>query len=146
MTKKTFCEAEQRRLHKLNKFQLPNRYKKIGYYIMGISFSLMIAKIFFDEPTWVKPALSNILLLGFLMVSISKEKIEDEFIVSLRSQSDRIALILGVLYSIIQPYVNYFVEYLLRGDEASLDFSYFQVLYFILLVQLMFFHQLRKYS
>lgn len=144
MTKETLCEAERRRLEKMNKFQLPHAYKRIGYLISAMAFLLMIAKIFFEEPSWVKPLLSNILLFGLLMASISRDKDEDEMIVNLRSQSYRLAFILGVLYSFVQPYVNYYVALLIRPENASKDFSYFQVLAFMLLIQLMFFHQLKK--
>lgn len=144
MDNNTFCEAERRRLDKLNKFQLPNSYKKIGYLISAVAFLLMIAKIFFEEPSWVKPLLTNILLFGLLMASISRDKDEDEMIVNLRSQSYRLAFILGVLYSFIQPYVNYYVALLIRPENASTDFSYFQVLAFMLLIQLMFFRQLKR--
>ncbi|MDJ0645857.1 MAG: hypothetical protein QNJ57_07750 [Flavobacteriaceae bacterium] len=145
MTKETFCEAERRRLDKLNKFQLPHKFKKIGWSIVLMSFLLMIAKIFFNEPLWVKTVLNNIFLLGLLMVSISKEKVEDELIVSLRAQSYRLAFTIGVLYAIIQPLIEYFVDTLLQ-KEPSLGFSYFQVLIFMLFIQLAFFESLKKIS
>ena len=73
-----FCTTERNKLHRWGRFQLPNVYKKVGWSIVASAFALMIAKGFFDEPTWVKPVLRNLMILGFLMVSISKEKIEDE--------------------------------------------------------------------
>ena len=140
------CDKERRRLEMMNKFQLPNKFKKVGWSIVIIAFLLMIAKKFVEEPTWVKPFLSNTLLIGMLLVSMAKEKIEDEFIVSLRSQSYRLAFIIGVIYSLIQPYVNYYIAILVRGNDAKLSFDYFQVLFFMLLVQLLFFYKLKKYN
>ncbi|MFD2588501.1 hypothetical protein ACFSQJ_16305 [Croceitalea marina] len=141
---KNICESERNKLHRWGKFQLPNKYKKIGWAIIIGAFVLMIAKKFVDEPTWVKPVLRNVMILGFLMVSISKEKIEDELMASLRATSYRLALIIGVLYALIQPYVTYGIESLLDPANAKIDNGYFQVLLYILLVQIMFFHALKR--
>ena len=143
---KNICEAEQNKLQRWGKFQLPNKYKKIGWAIIIGVFILMIAKRFVDEPTWVKPVLRNVMILGFLMVSISKEKIEDELMASLRATSYRLALIIGVLYALVQPYVTYAIESLIDPENAVIDNGYFQVLLYILLVQIMFFHALKRSS
>jgi hypothetical protein len=144
--KESYCERERSKLERLNKFQLANKYKKVGYVIVIVAFALMIAKKFVDEPSWVKPILINILLLGMLIISISKEKVEDEYIDSLRSQSYRLAFVLAVVYSLVQPGVNYVVGLLLGKEEGSNEFSYFQVLFFMLVVQLMFFYQLKRFN
>ena len=146
MSKESICEKERSRLEKMNKFQLAHKFKKIGWYIVAITFLLMIAKKFVEEPEWVKLVLRNIFVIGLLLVSLSKDKIEDEFIDSLRSQSYRLAFIIGVVYSVVQPQVEYAVDYLIDGDEATMGFSYFQVLIFMLIVQIMFFYQLKRYN
>ena len=143
---KNICEAEHNRLQRWSKFQLPNRYKKIGWSIVIGIFLLMIAKRFVDEPTWVKPVLRNVMILGFLIVSISKEKIEDELMVSLRATSYRLAMVIGVLYALVQPYVTYAIETLIDPVNAEIDQGYFQVLLYILLVQIMFFNVLKRSS
>ncbi len=141
---KNICESEGNKLHRWGRFQLPNKYKKIGWVVIIGAFMLMIAKKFVDEPSWVKPVLRNVMILGFLMVSISKEKIEDELMASLRATSYRLALIIGVLYALIQPYVTYGIESLLDPTNAKIDNGYFQVLLYILLVQIIFFHALKR--
>ena len=143
---KNICKAERNKLQRWGKFQLPNTYKKIGWSIIIVTFLLMIAKRFVDEPTWVKPVLRNVMILGFLMVSISKEKIEDELMASLRATSYRLALIIGVLYALVQPYVTYAIESLLDPVNAELDNGYFQVLLYILLIQILFFNALKRTS
>ncbi len=144
MAKNSFCEAEQRRLHKLQQFQLSHHFKNVGYIIIIISVLGMFAKGLFEAPLWIKELLKNSVLIGLLVVSISKEKIEDEYLESLRSQSYRLSFVLGVLYALIQPYINYIVALVIRPEKATIDFSYFQVLFFMLLVQLLFFHRLKK--
>jgi len=146
MNKKSLCERERSKLERMNKFQLSNKYKKIGYYIAFGAFGLMIAKKFFEEPEWVKSVLKWLLLIGMLVISLAKEKIEDEYIDSLRSQSYRLAFILAIVYSLVQPLINYGVGVLFDANEKLEGFNYFQVLFFMLLVQLFFFFQLKRYN
>ncbi|MEN8912538.1 MAG: hypothetical protein ABF257_01695, partial [Polaribacter sp.] len=126
----------------MNKFQLGMHYKKVGFMIAIGSFVLMIAIKYIDNPEWLKPFLHGILLIGLLLISVSKEKIEDEYIDSLRSQSYRLAFILAIVYALVQPIVNFGVSYVLQQDNEYESFNYFQVLFFMLIVQLLFFWKL----
>ncbi|MEM9000247.1 MAG: hypothetical protein AAGB24_08270 [Bacteroidota bacterium] len=141
-----YCDSEREKLKRWGNLQLPNRYKRVGIWACVLIFLLMVGKKFVDEPLWVKPLLSNALILFLLMISISKEKIEDELMVSLRSLSYRLAFVFGVLYAVIQPYIDHAVDFLINKDEHTVDTGYFQVLIFMLVVQLMFFHQLKRMS
>lgn len=144
MTLKNIVEHDRKLFNRLRKFQLPHRWKRIGLWVVIVTFAFMVIKRWVDEPAWVKPLLNNIFLLGLLLISISREKIEDERVAALRSQSYGIAFITGVIYAFVQPYVGYLVELIIRPEEASTDMSYFQVLVFMLVVQLMFFRQLKR--
>lgn len=145
MKHQSLMECETNKLNKSYAFQLSHRFKKIGYYVAFGTFGLMIAKKFIDEPEWVKSALRVLLLIGMLIISMSKDKVEDEFIDSLRSKSYRLAFIMGVLYALIQPLINFAVSSLLAKEASLSGFDYFQVLFFMLLVQLMMFWQLKKF-
>lgn len=144
MLKSSICENERKQLQKMNKFQLGNPYKKVGFIIALTSFVLMILRKYMEDSEWLKPILHGSLLIGLLVISVSKEKIEDEFIDSLRSQSYRLAFILAIVYSLVQPIINYGVASLLNQDDKLEGFSYFQVLFFMLIVQLLFFWQLKR--
>jgi len=142
---KTFCESENKQLEKLRNFKLPNQYKKIGFLIFGLALGIVtIFKFIEGEPAWSKTLLTQIMLLGLLTVSLAREKEEDEMIVLLRSQSYSVAFFIGVLYAVIQPYANYVAALLFKPEKASLDMGYFQVLFFMLLVQLMYFYKLKR--
>jgi hypothetical protein len=143
MLKRRVCERERNQLEKMNKFQLDNQFKKIGFIIAITAFVLMIFRRYIDDSEWIKPILHGILLIGLLVISLSKEKIEDEFVDSLRSQSYRLAFIIAIVYSLTQPLVNYGVAVLLNQDDELKSFDYFQVLFFMLFVQLMFFWKLK---
>lgn len=146
MSKQTICERERSHLEKMNKFQLGFKYKKIGLIIAIGAFVLMIGRRFIENSEWVRLILHGTLLLGLLIISLSKEKLEDEFIDSLRSQSYRLAFLLAIVYSLVQPLINYGVATVLNQDDTLEGFSYFQVLFFMLVVQLMFFWQLKRFN
>ena len=144
MSKESICERERSHLEKMNKFQLGNQFKKIGYIIAFSAFVLMLGRKYFENSEWIRPILHGVLLIGMLVISLSKEKLEDEFIDSLRAQSYRIAFILVIIYSLVQPLINFGVGYLLNQDEKLEGFSYFQVLFYMLIVQLLVFWQLKR--
>ena len=144
MSKSTICERERKQLQKMNKFQLGNPYKKAGHIIAIGAFLLMILRKSIEDSEWIRPILQGTLLIGLLIISLSKEKIEDEYLDSLRSQSYRLAFILAIVYSLVQPAINYAVATLLNQDDTLSSFSYFQVLFFMLIVQLLFFWQLKR--
>lgn len=144
MVKQSICEKEKSYVEKMNKFQLHHKYKKIGYIISFSAFALMIVKKFVDEPSWVKPVLSGLLLVGMLLISLAKEKLEDEYLDSLRSQSYRIAFILVILYALVQPFINFGVGLLFDETEKLEGLNYFQILFYMLVVQLMVFWQLKR--
>ncbi|MDX6747309.1 hypothetical protein SHK09_10940 [Polaribacter sp. PL03] len=144
MSKQTICEKERRNLKKMNKFQLKHKYKKLGLYITIVSFVAMILLLFLDESIWIKPVFQGVILIGLLVMSLSKEKIEDEYVDSLRSQSYRVAFISVVLYSVIQPIAIFIVGFIFKQGKVFESFNYFQVLYFMLLVQLLIFWVLKR--
>ena len=81
-----------------------------------------------------------------LLMSVSKDKIEDEMTVSLRAQSYTVAFIVGVVYALVMPYVEFGVSNVVHsGGEVYKDLGDFQVLLFMLMIQLMFYHTLKRY-
>jgi len=145
-----FCEAEKKRWGELNQFQLSNQWKKIGWTITGIAIIFLMTRKLITDALWLRFVLLNAIIIGLLIVSLSKEKIEDELIIKLRAQSYRMAFIFGVIYSLVQPYVEAGVRIIKLKllDQSIQDvtstFSYFQVLIFMLLVQVLFFYQLNR--
>lgn len=139
-------ECERTKLESfLDKFQLPNSFKKVGIAIFLLSFvALTIIKFADNEPLWLRPALKQAMLVGLLMISISREKIEDELIQILRSKSYALAFIIGVIYIMLQPLTNELVNFILGTAEAPDNMGYVQVLLFMLLIQVGFFEVLKR--
>ena len=148
MNKERFIECERKRFAKLIKFRLPNRFLKIGIAIVGLSLIGMVVRGFFhvNDTEWLKLLFQKTLLVGMLIMSISKDKIEDEMTIQLRAQSYMYAFVLGVVYALVMPYVEFGVSNVVNnGGEAYKDLGDFQVLLFMLMIQLMFYHNLKRY-
>ncbi len=145
MNTKSFLECERKSLEKLKKYQLPNVFKKIGLGMFLVAFIAIIIIGIPKEFNNLELIAKNILLVGLLLISISKEKIEDELVKDLRMQSYSIAFIIAVIYSMVLPFVNYFVGIVLNKEtEGIQDIGDFTILWMLLSVQIGFFHFLKK--
>lgn len=148
MTKETFCEAEDRRFEKFKNVGLPHTYRKIGVILVIISLLMMISSkiITYDfDTTTLKFLSKRIILIGLLIIAISKEKVEDEMIRTIRGQAFSMAFVAGVVYTLIQPLLNYIVALFVEKDkEPFTDVGDFQVLWFLLTMYLLFFYMIKK--
>lgn len=145
MDTKKVIECERTKIERWSEFQLPNRWKTIGTLLCLVTFSTMIGLKFTDsEPLWLKEVLRKSLLVGFLIVILSKEKIEDEMLGALRAKAFTLAFVIGVLYALAQPLIDNLVHNLIYEPNPDNDFSYFQLLSFMLLIQIMFFEVLKR--
>ena len=145
MNIKSALDCERRQLEKLKNYQLPNYFKRIGLGIAAVCFiSVFVNKFTVDSEFW-KAFLKYGITFGLLITSISKEKIEDEFITKLRMTSYSFAFIFAVLYSYANPVIIYAVEYL-TGNESVVfeENGDFVILWTLLSVQLALFHLFKK--
>jgi hypothetical protein len=119
----------------------------VGIVIVLISIVLFFIRAFALEgdTQWLRLLLQKTLLIGMLVMSLSKDKIEDEMTISLRAQSYAIAFIVGVIYALVMPYVEFGVSNVVNsGGEAFKELGDFQILLFMLMIQLMFYHTLKR--
>ena len=140
--------CERNRFDKIINFRLSHKFMNIGIAIVALSIITMFIRAFLMEgdTEWLKSILQKILLIGLLVMSLSKDKLEDEMTMSLRAQSYAIAFLIGVFYALIMPYVDYGVSTIVNsGGENLKDLGDFQVLLFMLMIQLMFYHNLKRY-
>lgn len=140
--------CERNRFQKWINFRLPHRFMSIGIAIVILSIVTMFIRAFaMDGDTeWLRHLLQKTMLVGMLIMSISKDKLEDEMTIALRSQSYAIAFVTGVVYALVMPYVEFGVSNIVNsGGEALKDLGDFQVLLFMLMIQLMFYHNLKRF-
>ncbi|MGB1240910.1 MAG: hypothetical protein ACPG49_00205 [Chitinophagales bacterium] len=145
MTAKTLMDCERKKLKDLTKYQLPNHFKAIGVGLTIISFAaLFLNKFAFNLPEFRLMAKYG-MLIGLLLVSISKEKIEDERIGQLRMQSYAFAFIAGVLHALVLPFMDFLVDAAFQTKEAILkDAGDFMILWILLSIQVLYFEFLKK--
>jgi len=147
MEKECFAERERRGLNKLINFRLPYYFYKLGLVIAGVSIVMMFVRGFVldGDQEILKEVLKKVLLIGMLLMSVARDKDEDELVVKLRMQSYTYAFVIGVIYALVMPYVDLGVSNLVHGGgEVYKDLGDFQVLIFMLLVQLLCFSTLKR--
>jgi hypothetical protein len=141
-------DVEIQKIEKITKYQLPNKFKRIGFglfiasVISTVIFSFIIESM--NNQHLLDKIVKTVAILGLLLISISKEKIEDELIIKLRMQSYSYAFIVGVLFFLIMPFINY--GYLLiKGSVLKMEgVSDFTILGTILVIQIYSFGLLKK--
>ena len=142
MNLNTILKWEANNMKKLQNLKLlPNRVKGIAIIMVVITFFALIAgKFLFSDYHTVRLLIKNLLLVSLLLVSISRDKIEDELTLVLRLQSYAFAFIAGVVYTMVQPFANLLVESIISTETATFsELDVKQVLFFMLLLQLFYF-------
>jgi hypothetical protein len=143
-----FVESERKSMEKWINFQLPNSYKSIGLSLFIAAFiALIVVKYTVTEPTFLKTIIRQLLVIGLLMISLAKDSIIDEMTNQLRMKSYQWAFLCGVVYAIVQPYIEYSVTALIKNPYVNYtDLSVFQVLVFMLLIQIFSYSFLKRVS
>ncbi len=147
MERNNFVECERKGFEKLINFRLPHYFYSIGIIIILMSIVAMFVRAFVmdGDTEWLKLTLQKTMLIGMLLMSVARDKVEDEMVVKLRMQSYTYAFVAGVLYALIMPVVEYGVSNALKPEgEAFHDIGDFQLLLFILMIQLLCFHTLKR--
>ncbi|MDY2587779.1 hypothetical protein [Winogradskyella aquimaris] len=147
MNTEKLMENERKQLLKIGKFRLPHAFMTLGVIVTILSIIMMFVRawVMDGDTEWLKLLLQKTLLVGMLVMSVSKDKFEDEMTISLRAQSYAVAFIVGVVYALVMPYVEFGVSNVVHsGGEVYKDLGDFQVLLFMLMIQLMFYHTLKR--
>jgi len=145
MTIKSVLDCERKSLEKMKKYQLPNQFKKIGFSILIISFVSLFMNRFSINDLEFKMIAKYGMLVGLLIASISKEKIEDELISNLRMQSYTFAFIVGVIITLTNPFFSYIVDFFIKAKESSTNgVGDWQILWLLLSIQVFYFEFLKR--
>ncbi len=142
-------EGDIEKINKITGYQLPNKFKIVGLILFIVSILLIISslKIYFInikyQDLFERIALTGT-VLGLLMISISKEKVEDELMAKIRTQSYNYAVIGTVLFYLAFPFVVLIIKSIFSSMpkiEGSKDVS---VLGVLLMMQILTFRKLKK--
>jgi len=147
MGKQNYIECERKGLEKLINFRLPHYFYTIGMLIAGMAIVMMFVRAFALEGDQevLKEVFKKVLLIGMLLMSVARDKVEDEMVVKLRMQSYTYAFVAGVIYALVMPFVEFGVSNAVHsGGESFKDLGDFQVLLFMLMVQLLCYQALKR--
>lgn len=148
MNKEKILECERNNLYKIIHFRLPHKFFKIGIAISILAILAMFyrALVIEGDTELLKEILRKVLLVGMLLMSVSRDKEEDELTIKLRMMSYAWAFITGVIYALVLPYVEFGVDSIMNsGTEQLKDLGDFQLLIYMLMVQLMCYHTLKRF-
>jgi hypothetical protein len=136
------------KIGKITGYQLPNKFKIIGIVLCIISIISISIVAFSLENFRYNDLLDRIaktgMVLGLLIISISKEKIEDELIAKIRMQSYNYAVIATVAYYLITPFINYAIVFAFSSAPRMEGNNDITLLALLLTVQILTFRSLKK--
>lgn len=148
MTIKKILKRDRLLAEKFFKYQLPNSFKKVGWILFIAAFvGNFIAKGLLGTEEFdliIRAVTKYLILIGLLIVSLSREKIEDEYIKSLRMQSYMFAFIVGVVQSLVFPFIAYAAENLFSSGAPFEEAGDFFILWILLFCQIMYFQVLKR--
>ncbi len=141
----SIMECERKSLEKMKRYQLPNKFKSIGLAIILISFVIVTVNYLSIDNINLKHNAKYGILLGLLVLSISKDKIEDELITDLKMQSYAFAFIAGVLITLTNPLFSYLANAVFEKQQDSFQgLGDWQVLWILLSIQVLYFEFLKR--
>ena len=146
MNMKAIENCEQSKMERLLNFKLPNKMKIVGWLIMAVSLGIILSTKLFDGDFEVlKHVLKRVVLLGLLIVVVSKEKVEDERIQVIRAKAFGSTFLVAVVYVLVQPIINYIVNLIVEPQDAVFeDLGDFVIVWFLLAVYLMVYTMLKR--
>jgi len=138
------CENEQK---SLNRFKLLSySFKKIGFAGLILStLAVLFFRFAMNDAAILLSVSAKLVLVFMLVISISKEKIEDEMISKLRIQSYSFTFVMGVIYALFMPVADFLVDSVveMKASDYS-EMSSGILLWFMLAIQIAFFHLLKR--
>ncbi|MFE3869667.1 hypothetical protein ACFX5F_00340 [Flavobacterium sp. ZS1P70] len=141
--------GEIEKIEKITGYQLPNKFKIVGLVLFIVSVLSIITSLklylvgvkYYD--LFERIALTT-MVLGLLVISVSREKMEDELIAKIRLQSYNYAVIGTVLLYLMLPFIHYAIIFSFSSMpkmEGSKDIS---ILGLLLSVQIITFRKLKR--
>lgn len=127
-------------------FQIPNGYKKYGIGLFIISLATLLLNRLFIEIPELRIAAKYGMLVGLLIVSISKEKIEDELVTQIRMQSYSLAFILVVALTLFASLVEKIIEsaFSINQEVAGDNMEYYSVAWLLVCTQVGYFEMFKR--
>ena len=145
MTRQGIQEYDRKSLQKIEKLRLPHIYKRIGIGIAVVTFIGMFINAFTMNIPELKIIMKYGILVGLLIASISREKVEDELIINLKMKSYTFAFIVAVFFTLMTPLIDYIVDVVLANGAPTLEeVGDWEILWMLLSIQIFYFEYLKR--
>ncbi|WBL23290.1 hypothetical protein [Zunongwangia sp. HRR-M8] len=123
---------------------LPHKFKIVGCLLLAISivlFGIAVTEIVSVEKEITKNIFFDLILIAFLILALSKEKIEDERSMKLRLVAFAATFLYGVLFAVVSPFVS-----ILFHGSFEIDFHASQLLFTMFLWYFGVFYFMKKFN
>jgi len=130
-------------IKKFSRFQLAAAYKPIGRMFFCLFFLSLFINAFTINNLVFREIIKYGLLVSLLIISLTKEPIEDELIVQIRMQSYAYAFIGGIFFVLLQPILNYVVDLVSEGHSILKPNGDWLILWILLFSQVTIFETLK---
>lgn len=141
-------EGNIAKINKYINYQLPNRFKIIGFILFIVSvISVPLISIYLENNKYqdlFQRIGSTIAILSLLMIAISKEKVEDELIAKIRMQSYHYAVIGTVIGYLSLPFISYIISFSFATAPKMEDNKDIPIFGCLLVMQILTFRKLKK--
>ena len=148
MKLKSKQEDDIDKINKFTGFQLPNKFKIVGLVLFITSIlSVFTVTIYLDNSKhldFIQRLAWTGSVLGLLIISISKEKIEDELMSKIRMQSYNYTVIGTVLFYLAIPFINYLILFIFSSSPKMEGNKDIPLLSIMLIMQILTFRKLKK--
>ena len=148
MEPKSKQEGDIESINNITGFQLPYKFKIYGLVVFIVSMiSSILLEIYLEGYKYndlIKRIVISTAILGLLIISISREKIEDELILKLRMQSYNYAVIGAVIVYLTMPFINLAIVASFSSIPKMDGSKDVAVLGLLLTIQILAFRKLKK--
>ena len=145
MNTDTTRDCESSKIEKLLKLQLPNGFKKIGFTIAILSLLGVFLNKYTLKAELLPDYLRYMIVVGLLLVVLSRDKIEDEFIQKLRLHSFLIAFVWAVGYAMFVPIMHLIKDSIMGNPIEFVEAGDFVILWTLMCNQILFFAVLKRF-
>ncbi|MFE3867655.1 hypothetical protein ACFX5E_06145 [Flavobacterium sp. LS2P90] len=148
MELKSKTQGDIESINNITGFQLPYKFKIYGLVVFIVSMiSSILLEIYLEEYKYndlIKRIAISTAIVGLLIISISKEKIEDELILKLRMQSYNYAVLGAVIVYLTMPFINLAIVASFSSIPKMDGSKDVAVLGLLLTIQILAFRKLKK--
>lgn len=136
--------CERRTLDKLLDFGFPPKFKQIGIISFILFFIGLFVNAFFFEDHILRYVFKYGLLVSLVIISLSKEEVDDEMLQSLKLKSYTLAFLIAIMHTLLLPFINYLVDLMIGKEPVLQESGDWMILWLLLFIQVFYYELLKR--